>query len=217
LFDDPIMKLLEFLCLLFSLSVHEAAHAIMANRCGDPTARLMGRATLNPIPHIDVFGTLILPLMVIFTGMPFLFGWAKPVPFNPRNLHNMRRDPALIGLAGPFANLMLALTAAVALKIAVLAMGIHSANAIMSTPLTAVIVQMVGLNFALMLFNLIPVPPLDGHHLLGSVLSLRGQQTLERIGPFGIIIAILLFNRVLIVPLVFLLNLVVTYALMGQG
>jgi Zn-dependent protease len=214
---DIVFSLLQFLCLLFSLSVHEAAHAIMANRCGDPTGRLMGRATLNPIPHIDPIGTLILPLVMIFSGVNLLFGWAKPVPFNPRNLRNIRRDPALIGLAGPFSNLMLALTAAAVLKVAVVALGVHDQETLLyGNPVTAIIFSLVAINLVLMAFNMIPVPPLDGHHLLGSILPFRAQEMLERIGPFGILIAIFLFNPILRPPLMFLMKAVIWYALLGQ-
>ena len=97
--------LASYLVLLFSLSFHEAAHALMANRCGDPTARLLGRATLNPLAHIDPIGTVVMPMLMMLSNVPFLIGWAKPVPVNPRNFHNMRRDNALVAAAGPGSNL----------------------------------------------------------------------------------------------------------------
>jgi len=153
--------LLLYLCLLFSLCCHEAAHAAMANRCGDPSARLLGRLSLNPLAHIDPIGTVVLPLLMMMTGAPFLFGWAKPVPFNPRNLRNMRRDPALIALAGPAANLLLALLSALALRALVLALGIDTIAELKASPLCMVAVSLVGINLILMLFNLIPVPPLE--------------------------------------------------------
>lgn len=88
------LGIVQYVCLLFSLSMHEAAHAITADRCGDPSARLLGRATLNPIAHIDPVGTVIMPILMMISGIPYLFGWAKPVPMNPANLRNIRRDPA---------------------------------------------------------------------------------------------------------------------------
>ena len=101
--------------------VHEAAHAVVADRCGDPSARLLGRATLNPFAHIDPIGTVVMPLlMVLYPGVPFLIGWAKPVPYNPRNLKDIRRDPLLIALAGPVSNLLLAFASALLLKLVIM-------------------------------------------------------------------------------------------------
>lgn len=210
------LLLVQYVCLLFSLSFHEAAHSMVADRCGDPTGRLMGRSTLNPIAHIDPIGTLILPLLLMFTGSPFLFGWAKPVPYNPRNLRNFRRDPALVGLAGPAANLVLAITFAIFLRIVVVLSGVSPDNPMFQI-LFLCMLMMVLINLALMLFNLIPVPPLDGHHLLYSFLPYNGQRMMERIGPFGIIIAIVLANRILPGPLEALRDGVLWFAFWGRG
>ncbi len=207
--------LIQYLCLLFSLCVHEAAHALMANRCGDPSARLMGRATLNPLAHIDMLGTVILPLVAMTTRFPFLFGWAKPVPFNPRNLKNIRRDPALIAAAGPLANLALAITFAVLMRLVVVVSGLVP-NADVSSALFMITMSMVLTNLALMLFNLIPVPPLDGGHVLHAVLPPEGQRILESIGPFGIIIAIVVARQVLPGPFSFLYSMVLKIAFWGQ-
>lgn len=118
---NPAEILMQYLCLLFALCIHEAAHGWVAERCGDPTARMLGRVTLNPIPHIDVVGTVIMPLAMLLSssmvsGRVPLLGWAKPVPYNPRNLHNMRRDPVLVALAGPAANLLTAVVTLLVLK-----------------------------------------------------------------------------------------------------
>ena len=174
--------------ILFSLCVHEAAHAAMANACGDDTARLLGRLTLNPLAHIDPLGTILVPLIAFFV-IGFPFGWAKPVPFNPTKLNNIRRDPVLVAIAGPASNLILALFFVSAGRIFYLLVG---------GPLEAphLIFQffylMVLLNFILMLFNLIPVPPLDGHHVVSYFLPPAAQRAMQSIGPFGIIIAIYL-------------------------
>lgn len=208
---DIGFKLVQYVVLLFSLCFHEAAHAAMANRRGDPTARLLGRMTLNPLAHIDPIGTVILPLFMLFSPIPFLFGWAKPVPFNPRNLKDIRRDPALIAAAGPVSNLLLAITLTLILKIVVLVWQAVPLSSIF--PVLAVIIfYMVMVNFLLALFNLIPVPPLDGGHLLHPLLPMGAQRAIEQIGPFGILIAIFVANRILPVPLDILGGLVRSFA-----
>ncbi|MCH8203862.1 MAG: site-2 protease family protein [Candidatus Hydrogenedentes bacterium] len=174
--------------LLFSLCVHEAAHAAMAYYCGDDTARLQGRLTLNPLAHIDPLGTVILPLVMLMTT-GFVFGWAKPVPFNPAKLNNVRRDPVLIAMAGPASNLMLALFFVLTGRLYFLLAG--GASEVPTLAFTFFL-YMVFLNLILMLFNLIPVPPLDGHYVLNYFLPPRAQRAMQQIGPFGIIIAILL-------------------------
>ncbi len=214
---DPINIAVSYSCLLLSLCVHEAAHAAMADRCGDPSARLMGRLTLNPIKHADPIGTVVLPVIMMISSSGFLFGWAKPVPFNPRNLGNMRRDPVFIALAGPGANLAMAILAILLLRVACVAMGIESGEALRNTPVAMVLLKLVMINFVLMLFNCIPVPPLDGHHVLYYFLPPSGQQLLERIGPFGILIAIVVAHRFLWMPLEIFLTVTVIYALFGIG
>lgn len=181
--------LLQYFCLLFSLCVHEAAHAAMANYCGDPTGRLMGRLTLNPVKHADPLGTVILPLVMMLTNVPYMFGWAKPVPFNPRNLNNIRRDPMLIALAGPGSNLLVAFCGALILRILIAVGGLEPEAQIVEI-LLMIVLYLVMINLLLLLFNIIPVPPLDGHYVLGYFLPESGQRVLDQIGPFGILIAI---------------------------
>ncbi len=179
---------LQYFCLLFSLCVHEAAHAAMANWCGDPSARLMGRLTLDPRKHADLLGTVVLPLLMLTTGSRYMFGWAKPVPFNPLNLGNMRRDPVLIALAGPASNLLIAIGCGFALSLLMVISGVYEGPAL--GILAEIAVNMLMINLLLMLFNVIPVPPLDGHYVLHYFLPPGGQRMLEQIGPFGILIAI---------------------------
>ncbi len=181
--------ILQYFCLLFALCFHEAAHAAMANYCGDPTARLMGRLTMNPVKHADPLGTVILPIIMMVTGFPYLFGWAKPVPFNPRNLNNMRRDPVLVALAGPGSNLLLALVAVILLRIIIIIDSAAPGIAVLGT-LSMILFTLIVINVLLLLFNIIPVPPLDGHHVLEFFLPPEGQRVLNQIGPFGILIAI---------------------------
>jgi Zn-dependent protease len=186
--DDPASIAIMLGVLLFSLCVHEAAHAAMAYYCGDDTARLQGRLTLNPIAHIDPLGTVILPLiMIVMTG--FVFGWAKPVPFNPAKLNNVRRDPVLIAMAGPASNLLLAFFFAFIGRIYFFFAGGPAEVPIL---IFKFFFFMLLLNFILMLFNLIPVPPLDGHHVLNYFLPPKGQRAMQQIGPFGILIAVVL-------------------------
>lgn len=190
---------LQYVCLLFSLCVHEAAHAAMSNWCGDPSARLLGRLTLDPRKHADPFGTVVMPLLMMFTGVPYLFGWAKPVPFNPANLNNIRRDPVLIAMAGPVSNLLIALCCALALRMVLVVGGVEALGLIdpvggLPEVLARILFTLIMINLLLMLFNLIPVPPLDGHYVLHYFLPRGGQEMLERIGPFGIIIAIIVAN-----------------------
>ncbi|MDK1021721.1 MAG: site-2 protease family protein [Candidatus Hydrogenedentes bacterium] len=186
---DPASTAIFLGILLFSLCVHEAAHAAMAYYCGDDTARLQGRLTLNPLAHIDPLGTVILPLLLVILKAPFVFGWAKPVPFNPSKLNNVRRDPVLIAMAGPASNLFLALFFAFTGRIYFLLAG---GPASVPTLIFDFFFNMLLLNFILMLFNLIPIPPLDGHHVLNYFLPPRGQRAMQQIGPFGILIAIVL-------------------------
>lgn len=207
--------LVSYFCLLFSLSVHEAAHAAASNWCGDPSARLMGRLTLNPIKHIDPIGTVVMPLLMMFSGIPYLFGWAKPVPFNPRNLGNVRRDPVIIALAGPFSNLFIGIGGIIVFRILIMLNAAMPDNQIILM-LALITLQMVMVNFLLMLFNVIPVPPLDGHYVLHYFLPPSGQKVMESIGPFGIIIAIFLARPWLGFALPLVMSLALFGALWGQ-
>jgi len=207
---------IQYVCLLFSLSVHEAAHAFMADRRGDPSARFLGRATLNPLAHIDPIGTVIMPLLMMVTGVPFLFGWAKPVPYNPRNLRNMRKDPALIALAGPAANFTMMIVFAVIMRVVVIGMDIPPTHEALQNPVFMLVFSMAMINMALMAFNLIPVPPLDGGGIIAPFLSANGQRILESIGPFGIIIAIIAANKILPGPMHAMSNAILWFAFWGQ-
>lgn len=189
--------LIQYPCLLFALCFHEAAHAWTANRCGDPSARLLGRVTMNPIKHVDPIGTVVMPLIMMIFGVPFLFGWAKPVPFNPINLKNMRRDPVLIAMAGPASNVLLTLVTIVLLRLLLGLTDVGVLSGEIASQMLTFLLSFAMINLVLAIFNMIPVPPLDGHYLLNYFLPPGGQQMMQQIGPMGILIAILVARPVL--------------------
>ncbi len=168
--------------LIFAITVHETAHGWIASKCGDPTAKLLGRLTLNPIKHIDPVGTIIVPAILFFLG-GFVFGWAKPVPITWRNLKNPRRDMALVAAAGPMANLAMALFW---VAIAKLGMGFHS------TPFAYMGQIGISINLVLMLLNLVPIPPLDGSRIVASLLSPKMAYRFNQLEVYGFLILVLL-------------------------
>jgi Zn-dependent protease len=180
--------ILAIVILIFSVVVHEVMHGYVAYKLGDSTAKFMGRLTLNPIPHIDLLGTIIIPLLLIVSRSPILFGWAKPVPVNFNNLRNPKKDSVYVALAGPASNFVLAI---------VFAIFYHLLSFL---SLNIVFWYGVYINLILGVFNLFPVPPLDGGRIAVGLLPLRYSYMLQRIEPFGIyIVIILLFT---IFPLV---------------
>ena len=177
-----------FLVLLVSLSVHEAAHAWSAERLGDNTARLLGRVSLNPLVHIDLLGTIVLPLVAVVSNFPYLIGWAKPVPVNVRNLGaDWRSKYMLVAAAGPASNLVMATVSAVVFRL--MPSGGLDGDAIGSGSLAAnVLLRFVTLNVLLAVFNMIPVPPLDGGNVLAGVLRGPIGDAFDRLRPYGFII-----------------------------
>jgi Zn-dependent protease len=167
--------------LILSLSFHEAAHAWTADKLGDPTARQLGRLTLNPLAHIDWIGTVLFPLVAIATGVP-LIGWAKPVPVNGANLKAPRRDFAIVALAGPVSNLLLAVVGTVLLAV------LLKSGQEVGTPAVAFCASFVGLNVLLAVFNMIPLPPLDGGNVLAGLVPGPVADLIDRIRPFGFLI-----------------------------
>lgn len=174
---------------LFAITVHEVAHGWVAYRLGDPTAKMLGRLTLNPIKHIDLVGTIIVPLILLSMG-GFIFGWAKPVPINWRNLRNKRRDIMLVSIAGPFTNGLMALFWA-----AIYQLIARSHQAPTDEIMALFLMSQIGVlvNIVLMVLNLIPIPPLDGSRVLSSLLPGRWAYHFDRIEPYGFFILIILF------------------------
>ena len=162
---------IAFVVLLFSLTVHEMAHAWTADRLGDSTARLLGRVSLNPMVHADLVGTIIFPLLAMVSGVP-LIGWAKPVPVNPRQLRHPRRDYVLVAAAGPASNLLMAVGAAILLRVVpVSPVTLGEPN--VTAPIAALLSQALRLNVLLAVFNMMPIPPLDGGNVLSGLLPAR--------------------------------------------
>jgi Zn-dependent protease len=191
---DIRLILIQAFVIFFAITVHEAAHAWMANRLGDPTAAALGRASLNPLVHIDLFGTIIFPLLLILLKQP-VFGWAKPVPYNPLNLRHPRKGGLWISFAGPIANIATAATAVILFRTLKLAGARIPEASLWSKPIGGLVMVLFAtavINTSLAVFNLIPIPPLDGSGILAGLLSERGAARFARLRPYGFLILIAL-------------------------
>lgn len=204
-----VLKLFEFAILIFALSIHEAAHAWTASRLGDPTARMLGRMTLNPVKHIDPFGSILVPLAMLFLfPAGFLIGWAKPTPVTPRNFKNLKRDDILTTIAGPVSNFLSAVIATIGLILlakfspagadSVRDLIVHGAVGTSGAAAIAMFLYlMVWLNIILAVFNLIPLPPLDGSHVLRHFLPYEALRMYDRIGLIGLVLFLFFGGRIL--------------------
>jgi len=200
---------ISFVVLLFSLTIHEMAHAWTADRLGDPTARMLGRVSLNPMVHADPIGTILFPLIALISGAP-LIGWAKPVPVNTRQLRQPRRDYVLVAAAGPASNLVIAIVAASVL--ALLPISPHRLDEVnVSVPAATILSQLVQLNALLAVFNMIPIPPLDGGNVLAGILPRPAAALFNQIRPYGFLLlyALILthgFEMIVLPPYRFILS-----------
>jgi len=198
---DFAQVLIAFSVLLVSLSVHEAAHAWTADRLGDPTARQLGRVSLNPAVHVDLIGTVLFPLIALLTNVPVI-GWAKPVPVDVRHLPKPRRDFVLIAAAGPASNLVLAFVAS--LLLALIFRAVPPDNTATES-VVAVLSGVIGLNVMLAVFNMLPIPPLDGGNVLMGLLPPRLAVQFSQIREYGFVILYVLlltglFQRIVSPP-----------------
>lgn len=181
---DTTLLFFQLAVLLGSVMIHEVAHGAMALRLGDETAKLAGRLTLNPIKHLDVVGSLLFPLFLYYAEAPFILGWAKPVPYDPTRLHkDFRYGPLKVALAGPASNILIAL---------IMSAIIRSGSTILNPEVIAFLGFIVFLNILLAIFNLIPIPPLDGSKIIAIFLPPQAAISFERIGLLGIFIILFL-------------------------
>jgi len=174
---------------LFAIVLHEVAHGWVADKLGDNTARFMGRLTLNPLKHIDPIGTILIPVVLLVSGSPFLFGYAKPVPVNFGKLNNPKRDMIWVALAGPVTNLVLALISTLVLAIA---LQMPASASWVTEPLALMCQASIIINMVLFIFNLLPLPPLDGGRVAVGLLPGPMAYQLSRIEPYGFLIIVLL-------------------------
>ncbi|MCS5711366.1 site-2 protease family protein [Candidatus Berkiella aquae] len=196
--------------ILFAITLHEAAHGYVAHKLGDHTAYLLGRVSANPLKHIDPLGTILIPLIMMLTTN-FIFGWAKPVPVDGRNLKHPRRDFAWVAMAGPTSNFLMALFWAGVMK---LGLYLIAHKVTLGTPMALMGKAGIMINLVLMVLNLIPLPPLDGSRVLSALLPPKLDILFNKITPFGFIILILLavmgvLSKILLPPVQWLLSLIV--------
>lgn len=194
------LSIFYFLVLIISIIVHEVAHGIAAEREGDPTARMLGRITLNPLKHIEWFGSVILPLVLILSQAGFVVGWAKPVPYNPENLKRGNKSVALVSIAGIVVNLAIAVIFGFAIRIA-------ASTGLVSLAFFDIASIIVLVNIVLALFNAIPIAPLDGFRFLGAVLPAKSAPIMRMLEQYSLplLIIFLLFGWKFVAPLAFTL------------
>jgi Zn-dependent protease len=200
---DPFFIVFYILILLFSVVIHEVSHGLAAFALGDPTAKYMGRLTLNPLKHLDPVGSILVPLITTWAGLPF--GWAKPVPYNPYNLRDQKYGPAMVGAAGPLSNIALAVVFGLMLRFFPTISGVTgSASAQVLQSFGEIFLMIVRVNLVLAVFNLVPLPPLDGSKLLFAVLPYKYKYVEALLEQYGMILLLLFvfFGFQYIIPIV---------------
>jgi len=212
--QEIVLKIFQFVILVFALSLHEAAHAWMASRLGDQTARMLGRVTLNPVKHIDPVGTILIPLAMLFLSPGFLIGWARPTPVNTRNFKRIVRDDILTTLAGPGSNIAAAVICLLALVVVakttatgalavkeMAAMGGIDSNLMAGSPIISPMIILfymgIWLNLILAAFNLIPLPPLDGSHVIRHFLPYNALRVYDSLGMISLIVILFFGGRII--------------------
>ena len=196
-----MIQLFQIIVLVFSAVIHEYMHGFVAHQLGDDTAKNAGRLTINPIPHLDWLGSIFLPLLMVFSGLGFVIGWAKPVPYNPYNLRDKKWGEAKVALAGPLSNLAVALVFGLILRFA----------PFVSLNFSGLISVVIYINLLLMIFNLLPIPPLDGSKVLASFMSPNIKEKYFSLSGYGmvmVIFVVMLFSWVIITPVNFLFKLI---------
>ena len=205
---DPTAFIFKILILIFSVVIHEVSHGLAAYALGDNTAKWMGRLTLNPLKHLDLWGSLIIPA-ISFAVAGFMFGWAKPVPYNPHNLRNQKYGPALVGIAGPLSNIFLAVVFGIVLRFLPAWVGAAQNDAVMQIVQNfgEIFLFIVQINLLLAVFNLVPIPPLDGSKLLFALLPYRYKHVEAFLEQQGMLLLILFifFGFHIIFPIINLL------------
>ena len=180
---------------IFAITVHEVAHGWVAKKYGDNTASRLGRLTLNPVKHVDLLGTIIVPGLLLMTGTGFIFGWAKPVPVDPRNFKRPLQDMAIVALAGPVSNLIMALIWALIIRLGIF-IGTNAET--ISLPLIYTGVAGISINLVLAMINLLPIPPLDGSRILTGILPSYWASQYNRLERYGfILLLVLLYTKIL--------------------
>lgn len=198
---EPVTIIFSIIIVIISVMFHELAHGTMADYLGDRTARMAGRLTLNPLKHLEWTGSFLIPLLCVVLGSGFIIGWAKPVPFNPHNLKHKRWGPALVAFAGPMVNIIIAIITSVIIKFSL---------ATASPAFIQMMVTVLAINIALAVFNLMPLPPLDGHHILGAIFPKYqrwSEKFMTQFGILGLIIVIFILASFISPVIRFFINL----------